>query len=172
MRITSAESLDTAVAEICRLKIEHTAAIAAMEAEVAAVQKRHQEGITRLAERISDRESVVLGYCEANRSELFPEVKSRETPSAVFGFQMTPPRVETSSRKIKWTDVIERLQRLDWGPAYVREAAPKVDKEALLADRGTLTPEQCAAAGIRFIQDENFYIRPKSDVAEATVTPT
>jgi hypothetical protein len=44
-----------------------------------------------------------------------------------------------------------------------------VDKKSLLADRDRLTGEQLAEAGIRFEQDELFYITPKSEVAAKTV---
>ena len=43
------------------------------------------------------------------------------------------------------------------------------DKEALLTDREKLSPEQQTAAGIQFCQDEQFFIRPKPETAEATV---
>jgi hypothetical protein len=100
--------------------------------------------------------------------QLFAERKSRETSLAVFGFELTPHRVETANRKIKWADVVTRLLRLPWGKAYVRQAEPKPDKEALLADREKLTPEQCTAAGIAFAQDEQFFIRPKPETAAAS----
>jgi len=36
----------------------------------------------------------------------------------------------------------------------------------LLADRDQLTPEQRAAAGIQFCQEEQFFIRPKPETAQ------
>ena len=43
-----------------------------------------------------------------------------------------------------------------------------IDKEALLADRQTLTPEQCTAAGLQFAQDEQWFLRPKPETAADT----
>ena len=171
LALTSPEAIDALVAVVVRLKIKHTAATAEMEAEVAAVQKRHTPRVSSLADEIAGCEKDLLAYCTAHRAQMFPEKKSRETPTAVFGFELTPPRVETSSKKLKWKDVIARLQRLPWGSAYVRQPEPKPDKEALLADREKLTPEQLTAAGIAFEQDEQFFIRPKSESAEATTQP-
>ena len=114
-------------------------------------------------------ESDIAAYCDAHRPELFPEKKSRETTLAVFGYELTPPRVETSSRKIKWADVLARLLRLPWGKAYCVATGYKLDKNALLADREKLTAEQLTAAGIQFAQDEQFFIRPKPETAEETV---
>lgn len=169
LKITSPESLDARVAEVVRTKIRHTAETAKMEAEIAAIQKRFAPRLADLLAGIAIGESEIHDYCQANRAGLFPERKSRETPSAVIGFELTPPRVETASRKIKWADVVTRLLRLDWGKAYVRHPEPKPDKEALLSDREKLAPEQLTAAGITFAQDEQFFIRPKSEIAEDTV---
>lgn len=170
MKITSIESLDTHVAEVVRLKIKHTQATAMKDAEVASIEKKHTNAITSLAERITELEQDVQAYATANRSVLFTEKKSRETSLAVFGFETTPPRVETANRKIKWSDVVARLLRLQWGKAYLNTPEPKPDKNALLADREKLTEEQITAAGIAFCQDEQFFIRPKPETADETIS--
>lgn len=167
--LTSPEALDARVADVVRLKINHTQAVAAMEAEMASVQKHHQPRIASLLESIAAAEGEIASYCHAHRASLFIEKKSRETTLATFGYEFTPPRVETSSRKIKWADVLARLLRVGWGKAYCKPTGYKLDKEALLADREKLTPAQLTAAGIRFAQDEQFYIRPKPETALATV---
>ena len=166
--ITSREALDSAVAGVVRLKIEHTKIITDKELETTAIEKIYQPRIDRLAQSIAALEGDIRQYCDAHRAELFPDKKSRETTLAVFGFEFTPPRVETSSRKIKWADVVERLLRLAWGKAYLTQPEPKPDKQALLSDREKLTPEQCLAAGIQFAQDEQFFLRPKPETAGAS----
>lgn len=168
--ITSPEALDARVADVVRFKIAHTKAVAEMEAELAAVQKRHQGRIAAVLERIAAAEQEISSYCNAHRAVLFADKKSRETTLAVFGYELTPHRVETSSRKIKWADVVARLLKLPWGKAYLKVAAPTPDKNALLTDREQFTPEQLTAAGIKFCQDEQFFIRPKPETAEETVT--
>ncbi len=169
LSITSPEALDAAVAEVVRLKIKHTEATAGKDAEVATIEKQHQARILSLQETIAELEGRVQEYCTAHRAALFPDKKSRETPLAVFGFEFTPHRVETASKKITWKEVVKRLRRLSWGKAYVRIPDPKPDKDALLADREKLKPEQLVAAGVQFCQDEQFFIRPKPETAEATV---
>lgn len=171
LTITSLESLDTAVAATVRLKIYHTAWTAQMEEQVAAVQKAHAARLARSAQEIAAAEAEIQDYCTAHRAELFPDKKSRDCAAAVFGFELTPHRVETGSKKLKWKDVVARLQRLPWGKAYVREPEPQPDKKGLLTDREKLTPEQLTAAGIAFEQDEQFFLRPKSASAEASTQP-
>lgn len=114
LKITSPESLDATVANVVRLKINLTELTAAQDAETAAVVKRHQPGITRLNEQIAEVEGAVHEYCAAHRAVLFDAKKSRDTTLAVFGFEITPPRVETANKKIKWKDVVARLSRLVW----------------------------------------------------------
>ena len=168
LKITSLEALDSAVADAVRLKIEHTKLTATKEEETTAIEKRHQKLISACADKISAVETAVHEYCRAHRGDLFTDKKSRETTLAIFGFELTPHRVETNSRKIKWADVVARLMRLPWGKAYVAWSTPKPDKNALLADREKLTAEQLMAAGIEFAQDEQFFIRPKPETAEET----
>jgi len=165
LAITSIEALDARVADVVRFKINHTQAVAAKEAETAAVEKRHQARIAKLLEEIAAGEDEIARYCLAHRAELFDEKKSRETTLAVFGFEFTPPRVEPASRRLKWADVVTRLLRLPWGKAYLNRPEPKPDKNALLADREKLTMEQQTAAGIQFCQDEQFFLRPKPETA-------
>lgn len=166
LKITSPEALDSAVADIIRLKIKRTSLVAAKDSEVATIEKRHQAGITGIEAEIAAAEQTVQDYCIAHRAQLFPEKKSRDTSLAEFGFEFTPPRVETSSRKVTWKDVVARLLRLPWGNAYLNQAEPKPDKNALLADREKFNPEQLTAAGIQFVQDEQFFIRPKPETAQ------
>lgn len=167
LSITSVESLDAAVADVVALKVQHTAAVAAKDKELVSLEKRHQLTIQTLADQIADQEAIIQDYCAANRDDLFTNKKSHETPLAVFGFEFTPYRVE-KAKKLKWADVLARLVRLPWGKAYVRNGAPSVDKDALLADREKFKNQQLVAAGIEFDRDEQFFIRPKPETARAT----
>jgi len=163
--INSTEGLEAAVAEAVRKRILHTQAVAAKEAAAAALEQRYQGAIANLLEEIAELEAGIQDYSIAHRATLFSSRKSRETSLAEFGFELTPPRVETAGKKVKWKDVVGRLLRLAWGAAYVRRPEAQPDKQALLADREKLSAEQCLAAGIRFCQDEQFFIRPKPETA-------
>jgi phage host-nuclease inhibitor protein Gam len=168
LTIDSTEGLEAAIGAVVRKRILHTRALAAKEAEAAEVERRHQRTLANLQEEIAEFEAGIQDYCLAHRAALFAEKKSRETSLAEFGFELTPPRVETAGKKLKWKEVVGRLLRLPWAAGYVRQPEPQPDKQALLADREKLSPEQCQAAGIRFCQDEQFFIRPKPETAGAT----
>lgn len=166
--LTSREGLEAAVADTVRLKLAHAQATAAMEAEIADIQKRHQDKLLDLAHQIEAKEASVYTYCQRHRGELFQEKKSLDLLLAEIGFENTPPRVEKRSGKDTWGQIARRLEAVDWGTGFVREPDPEVNKQALLAARETLTDDQLKEAGIRFDQDENFFIRPKSQVAQDT----
>ncbi len=164
--ILSTEGLDAAVANIVRRRSQHTELAAKYDQAVADLQQERQQIAGPMLDVIASLEAAVQEYCTMHRAELFGPKKSRETTLAEFGFELTPPRVETSSKRVRWKDVLTRFARLAWAAAYVRQPELQVDKQALLADREKLTPEQCTAAGIEFCQDEQFYIRPKPATAK------
>jgi phage host-nuclease inhibitor protein Gam len=167
--VLSRESLDAVVAEVATLKLQYAAAKAALELEIASVQERRQQHLLALGKQIESREAGVFIYCQQHRSELFPDKKSIDLLLATVGYRTEPPSVEKCSKKDNWSAIAKRLEALDWGAPYITTPDPEVDKKALLADRDRLTAEQLSQAGIRFEQDEFFYITPKSDVAEKTV---
>src|SRR5262249_51832544 len=112
------------------------------------------------------KEAGVFVYCQKQRAELFPEKKSLDFLLASVGFETTPPRVDKVNSKDTFGKIGLRLESLNWGAAYVRYPDPEVNKEKILADRTRLKPEQLEEAGLRIEQDENFFIRPKSDVVD------
>ena len=167
--IVSREALDAAVAEVATLKIQYAAAKADLELEIARAQERRQEQMLALRQRIEAREAGVFVYCQQHRAQLFPDKKSIDFLLATVGFRTEPPSVEKSSRKDTWTAIAQRLETLEWGARYINTPEPEVDKKALLADREKLSPDQLSEAGLRFEQDEFFYISPNSEVAARTV---
>jgi hypothetical protein len=100
---------------------------------------------------------------------LFADKKSLDLLLATVGFELTPPRVEKVSSKDTFGKIGLRLETIDWGAAYVRYPDPEVNKEKILADRASLSADQLRDAGLKIEQDENFFIRPKSAIAEQSV---
>ena len=133
------------------------------------MQERRQEQMLALAKRIEVREAGVFVYCQQHRAQLFPDKKSIDFLLATVGYRTEPPSVEKCFRRDTWSAIAQRLEALPWGSRYVNIPEPEVDKKALLADREKLSAEQLSEAGIRFEQDEQFYITPKSEVAARTV---
>ena len=165
--ITTKEGFHAVVVDVVSNKLRVAALTAKMEQEVIAVQKRYQDALADLNWKIECDFAGAQVWAERNQAE-FGDKKSLDLVTATVGFRTSPPRVEKST-KDTWGRIALQLQALVWGEPYVREPAPEVNKEQLLADRAKLTDEQLKAAHIRFEQDESFYIDPKSQIAGATV---
>ena len=167
LNITSRESLEAAIAEVVRLKLTLASLIAAVESDKAAIEKKHAPSLAAKTNVIAEREAEIQGYCVAHRTELFPDKKSLETRTAEIGFELTPWRVE-KPRKITWEQVLARLRQLPFARKYIRLGNDVVNKEGLREDREKLTADQLSQMGVMFAQDEQFFIRPKSDIIEPT----
>ncbi len=170
--VASRESLEATVADIVRLKLEHARRQAAMEHEIASIQKKHQEGLLALDHELQAKEAGVYVFCQANRRSLFPDKKSMDLLMATVGYELNPPSVEKLSKRDTWSEIATRLAALEWGQPYIIEPAPEISKARLLADRDKLAAHQLHQVGLAFHQEEQFFIRPKSEVAADTVKAT
>ena len=166
--IHTKNEMETVVADVVRLKLELAEQTAIMEQEIAEIQKAHQAELLELNRQIETKEAGAQIWCEQNR-DLFGEKKSMDLLLAVVGFRTTPFRVEKVNSKDTFGKIAKRVAVLDWGDIYIREPDPELSKDQLLADRTKLTAEQLKQIGIRFEQDEHFYIEPKSKLLESTV---
>jgi phage host-nuclease inhibitor protein Gam len=167
MKITSVETLDAAAGEHARRKIALDQAIAEMNAEIADAKKRHQVKISKLVDDCAEVETEIREWLECH-AEILGEKKSRETPMSTFGFRMST-RLETANRKITWADVVDRLQKYDWGHTYLSQKNPSVNKEAIHADRAILDEAKLLRAGVRFVTENEFWITPKIEQPAASV---
>jgi len=60
--------------------------------------------------------------------------------------------------------ILEQLKEM-FGTQYVR-VKEEVDKDALIADRGTLTADQLQSVGVKLHQEETFYVEPNVEEVE------
>lgn len=169
IKIATREGMEAAVADVVRFKLQKAELTAQMEQEIADVQKRYQEAILSLDRQIEIGVASTYMFCQDHRAELFAEKKTLETLLAEVGFRTSPPAVEKLKSKDTWGQIALRLQVTDWGKDYIREADPEVNKQALITDRSTLDEAELKKIGITITQEENFFIEPKSQVAERTV---
>jgi len=180
--LNTREAMEVHVSDYVRLELHHARLTAEMEMEKAAIEQRYASKLSRLASEMELAFASIHNYCATHRTDLVtPQRKSFETVNATVGFRDTPPAVEKVRTRETWESVALRLQSLVFKhpdtqeivldcSSYVRERAPEVDKSALLNDRIKLSPEQLNVMGLRFSQEEHFYIEPKSDIAEGDST--
>ncbi len=165
--IQSRESMASVVSSIVDAKLKHSALINEMEQKILAIQSEYKSELDTLARQIEINESAAYIWSQQNLAE-FGDKKSIDFTSATVGFRTSPPKVVPANSKISDKSIARLLEALEWGEPYLNYPDPKPDKEAILADRNKLTPDQLRAAGIKIEQEEIFYIQPKSEIVETS----
>lgn len=171
--ITSDTGLEAAINQyvetqlaLLRRKAKQERVIAELAAAHAAENSANETDIVSL-------ETAITLYCTTHRAELFPDeskAKSREFGNATVGFRLHPEALALIVPKDTWVRVAERLDATEWGEKYVTWK-PSVDKDAMKKDRAEITAAQLAEAGVKYAQEESFFLEPKSDLLEAARTP-
>jgi phage host-nuclease inhibitor protein Gam len=165
MAIKSAEALEAAVAQYVRLKLEKAEKEIKIEQEKAEIDAKHQSALVEMNDAIEAVEIAAEVYCERH-PEIFGEAKSIDLVLAKIGYRTNPPKVEKNRGKEKWELIAARLLSTDWGEKYIRYPDPEVNKEALIADRAVLTEDQLEDAGVSVVQEETFFIEPKTTAVQ------
>jgi len=154
------------------LKLQIARAGIAHEQEIAELKTAFDDAVQQDREELAMLESSVQLYALNHREQLFPgEKKSKEFANARIGFRSNPPSVGKRVAKDTFPAIARRLDETEWGQAYV-EWTPALDKEALLRDRAQIPEASLKEVGLRFDQDEFFFIEPSSEAiarSKATV---
>ncbi len=170
--LTSEDAMIGTLNRLVELKLDLAAAHANHEKEIAELNSAFDSAIQQEREELAVLESSVQLYALRYRKDLFPgDKKSKDFANARIGFRTNPPSVGKRIAKDTFPAIARRLDETDWGQPYV-EWSPALDKEALIRDRAEIPEEKLAAVGIRFDQDEVFFIEPSSDAiarSKATV---
>lgn len=148
---------------------ETHAILAAKDAEhkktIAALNSHHDQACQVERERLGVLEASLHLYVTTHRLELFPDpngAKSKAYQNAVIGFRTNPPSVAPMLKGDTEKMIAERLADTEWGGVYM-DWLPKLNKDALLRDRESLTAEQRGEVGITFSQEEVFFIKSNVD---------
>jgi len=164
--IESREQFEMMVDVVASLTTQLNSKEADLARDVQKVQAQYSDKIKNLKLRIKLAYTQCSAYAAEHREELFPKgKKSAGSSLAIFGFRTGQPQLKTLSG---WT--------LKKAVVAIRKARRRrflrityaVDKEALLKaasafkdPSGLLSP-----FGLRRVQEEPFYIEPKTEKAE------
>ena len=131
----------------------------AIEQEVNQVMERYEHQLQCNAHARSTTYSTVQAYCTANKQTLFAKRRSMGTPHGVVGFRLGTPRLALTAGN-SWETIVQKLSTLL--PAYIRNTQQPA-KDMLLAHRHKEPVARAMQdAGIRVIQEEQFYIDTKN----------
>ena len=160
------EQMDATMGQIRDLTIERNFLNADREAQLKAIDDRLGPQLQHLNETLQTLTAHVKAWADENPEE-FAGKKSLETTHGTLGWRMGQWQVEKlagwiwsrTKKSAKAAKVVLELLKDKFGKKYVR-IKEEVDKDALIADRGTLTAEQLQSVGVRLLQEEHFFVDP------------
>ena len=124
-----------------------------LEAKIALLRDQANKEIAPLEAQLKQKTKQLELFAESNRETLVDgDKKSVVLPAGEFGWRITPPKVTFGKGGAK--KVLALLQSLKLKD-YIRTIS-EVDREALLRDRPQVK-------GVKYTQDELFYIKPHTE---------
>jgi phage host-nuclease inhibitor protein Gam len=165
--IQNRQQLDAVVENIVHLQQNRAELEQDQEREITAVRQKYRTPLAEVDRYLLLETAWVETWAREN-PDVFPDKRSLTCTHATIGFRVSPPRVDRASRKWTWSEISQKLSELAWGRRYLRQPAPEVNKEALLADRQELVATELRKIGIKIVQDERFFITPHSAATEST----
>jgi phage host-nuclease inhibitor protein Gam len=164
--IQTRQQLDAVLENVAHLQGERDALCQALENEIAGVRQKFRAPLAEMDHYLDLETSWAESWANAHPEALGPD-RSLASAHATIGFRSTSPRIERASRRWTWSRIALTLAGLDWGRPYLRIPAPEVNKEALLADLGNLSPVELRHAGLKIVQGERFFIMPHGSTETA-----
>ena len=159
----SRTDMEACCGRIRALTIELKALEAARNAAIQEVDNRYQPDLERLGAALGPEFKAAEAWAEANPAE-FGALKSIEMVHALVGWRVGQPALKTLPG---WTfdRVLERLRSVPVLRCFIR-TKEEVDKQGIIAARGSLEEETLRGMGLRIVQDEAFFVEPKLEEAK------
>ena len=133
-----------------------------LEAEKAAEQKaldqRFAPGIEDAQEHIKRYTKSLEEWAEAN-PDTFAGRKSLEWTDGTIGFRLGQPTL-TKARTVSWETVLDKVGDV-LGHEFIRITS-ELDKRSIIDQRDILKPEDLDACHIAVVQEERFFVEPKT----------
>lgn len=133
---------------------------AALNKELAAIRTKHEAEITAFQETIELLRAQIRSWADKT-PETFAKKRSVDMVHGTCGYRTCPPSIKTVPG-VTWEKVTAILDSKR--PDFLR-VKKEVDKDALLAARTLMKPDDFAILGLRIHQPEEFYVDPKKDLA-------
>jgi phage host-nuclease inhibitor protein Gam len=168
--IQTRHELDAVVENVVQLQLARAALERDQEQEIAGVRQKFRGPLAELDRYLLLETTWVENWVRSHADAFPDDQRSLACTHAIIGFRVSPARVDRASRKWTWTEIAQKLGDIAWGRRYLRQPAPEVNKEALLADRADLEPAELRKCGVKIVQEERFFIAPHgpSTLTDAT----
>jgi len=113
--------------------------------------------LAQVNELIEEEVQRLRQWAKTNAPEFGP-LKSLALPQGSLGWRLGNLTLKPQ-RGYSWDDVLAKLKRRPRFAGYVR-TTEEVNKAALLVDRETIPPGELQAVGLRWMQEEKFFVDP------------
>lgn len=169
------ESADVAFATYAKADASINKIQAEIELQCAKIREKWQDKLATLTTERDQAFDTLQAWATENQAELFAKRKSLEMAHGVIGFRTGTPKLKTL-KGFTWASALELVKT--FMPNYLRKTE-EIAKDKLLADREADTVSikegeskkdvsmsyAMAKCGIQVIQDETFFVEPKSEDA-------
>jgi len=164
------QQAESSLGILCDAQIERNQLTLEMDAELTAVRQRYEGRIDERQRHVEDITLALEAWAAGNPQEFPSGRKSIDFVHGEIGFRTGMPKFK-KLRKFKTLQLMaEAMRKLAWARKYVKQAAPTVNKELVIADRDKLTAEQLNTLGAQILQEESFYVEPKAEELQQGAT--
>lgn len=167
--IQTRAEMEGLVGDICAATIKQDSLLAAMDDELQIVRARYEASLAEVSKSLDAGLALAQDWAEAHPSE-FGKQKSIEMLHGVVGWRTGTPKAKTLAGWT-WDRVLSVIVSIPKFAKRYARISEEVNKEALIADRELLAPEELREIGVRIVQDETFFVQPKREEAPATEAP-
>jgi len=164
--IQTRAQLETLLENIAQLQSERDELHRQLEDQIAALRHQYRPQLDEMERLLDIERGWAEAWARANPVQLGAG-RSLACAAVTIGFEPAPVRIERASRRWTWSRIAQTLAELPWGQKYLRQPPPEVDRETLLADLPTLSPEDLRLAGLKIIQGDRFVSTPHPALQEA-----
>lgn len=173
----TAEEANEAMAAYAKATARTAKINAEMDLQFAQIREKHADELSNLQKECNEAFEKLQAYASENQETLFAKKKSLDLANGTIGFRTGTPKLKTL-KGFTWASVLNLVK--EFLPSYVR-TSEEVAKDKLLADReaeievsDTAQIEKkhvpmrdlMAKCGISVVQDEAFYVEPKTEDAQ------
>ena len=152
--------------DVCRLQNEINNLKLDMDGRLQQIRAEYEGELDGRQKQLDSQVLALEAWAKENPDEFPAGRKSIEFVHGIVGFRTGTPKVKTGKRYSTLAALAKAMLGVPWAKKYVKTAEPSLNKEALIADRGTLTAAQLNLFGIQITQDETFYVEPKAETLE------
>lgn len=172
----SKDAAEEAFATYAKASAEHSKITAEIELKCAQIREKYQDKLSSLQEVKDKSFDTLQAFAIENQDELFNKKKSLEMVHGTIGFRTGTPKLKTL-KGFTWASALQLVK--EFLPNYIR-VSEEIAKDRLLSERdidiikpgdplgpGVPLREVMPKCGISVVQDETFFVEPKSEEGAA-----